>query len=401
MRWNKKHGLLTFVTSFILPQQNPMGRLLPRYDLRNLVYFVEKLNGALAEELRGFNNTFLFDLDQIIATFGRKYFQDDVIWVSNHNGMLSDHDFKYDQDRLEPPARASTIYGQNVQLVYEAGWNELTAMYRTIKQTDMVKLVVLDIDDTLWRGVAAERSDHTREAIEGWPIGLVEALGHLKRRGILLALLSKNEEKLVVPIWERLFGGSIHIDDFAICKINWKPKADNFAEIIEEANLLPRSVVYIDDNPVERAAIRAAFPDVRSFGPNPLLWRRILLWSAETQVATITKESASRTEMVRAQVDRETHRKKLSREDFLASLEVEVGLRELDGVQHPEFTRALELVNKSNQFNTTGKRWTKQEFYTGLANDIRLFIFDVKDRFTSYGIVGGGLSLCIRGRKML
>ena len=53
MRWNREHGLLTFVTNFVSPQQNPLGRLLPRYDLRNLVYFVEKLNETLAEELRG------------------------------------------------------------------------------------------------------------------------------------------------------------------------------------------------------------------------------------------------------------------------------------------------------------------------------------------------------------
>ena len=65
-----------------------------------------------------------------------------------------------------------------------------------------------------------------------------------------------------------------------------------------------------------------------------------------------------------------------------------MALRELDDVEHPEFTRALELINKSNQFNTTGKRWTKQEFHAGFATGVRLLIFDVKDRFTSYGIVG-------------
>jgi hypothetical protein len=120
MQWNTEHGLLTFVTNFILPQQNPLGRLLPRYDLRNLVYFVERLNEVLAKEIGVFRNTFLFDLDQIIASYGRKYSPDDVICVSSHSGMLSDYDFEFDQDRLELAVRASTVYEQKVQLIYES-----------------------------------------------------------------------------------------------------------------------------------------------------------------------------------------------------------------------------------------------------------------------------------------
>ena len=247
----------------------------------------------LQRNFADFNNAFLFDLDQIISTFGRKYFQDDVICISNHQGMLSDYDFKHDQDRLELAVRASTVYERRVELVYELGWTELLAMYRTVRQLDMVKLVVVDIDDTLWRGVAAERTEHSSETLEGWPIGFVEALGHLKRRGVLLALMSKNEERLIRPIWQRLFEGRLSLDDFVARKINWRPKAENFEEILQETNLLPRSAVYIDDNPVERASIGASFPGVRTFGPNPLVWRRIFLWSAETQVSAITKESAS------------------------------------------------------------------------------------------------------------
>jgi len=127
---------------------------------------------------------------------------------------------------------------------------------------------------------------------------------------------------------------------------------------------------------------------VRVFGPNPLVWRRILLWSAETQVPTITAESAARTEMVRAQVEREFQGRQLSREEFLATLNVEVEIRELGDVEHPDFPRALELINKSNQFNTSGRRWSQQEFVADLGKRVRLFIFDVKDKFTRYGIVG-------------
>jgi FkbH-like protein len=123
-------------------------------------------------------------------------------------------------------------------------------------------------------------------------------------------------------------------------------------------------------------------------GPNPYLWRRILLWSPETQVATITAESAARTEMVQKQVEREGQRKRLSRAEFLASLELRAGLHEVASIADNRFGRTLELINKTNQFNTTGKRWTLQEFTGFFRDGGRCFVLDVTDRYTAYGIVG-------------
>jgi len=157
--------------------------------------------------------------------------------------------------------------------------------------------------------------------------------------------------------------------------------------------------------------VKAAFPEIRVFGPNPLLWRRILLWSAETQVSSITAESAARTEMVHAQVasqnrdvfehglaaiakargldrERERQRQQMSRQDFLASLSLAVNLIDITDMDHPGFPRVLELINKTNQFNTTGKRWAKQECMPAVATGTRFIAFDVEDRFTGYGIVG-------------
>jgi FkbH-like protein len=390
MRWNVEHGILTFVFNFQLPQQNPMGRLLPRYDLRNFVYFIEELNKHLDMETRNFNNAYIFDHDQIMATYGRKFFQDDSIWQSNHSSAIIDLDFHYDRERLEGAYSASVYLQSKVLDFIGYEWAEILAMYKTIRQIDMIKLVIVDIDDTLWRGVAAEQSESELglEAIEGWPLGLAEALGHLKRRGIILAIASKNDESRVTQILSRSYGRRLRPEDFAIRKINWQPKADSIEEILHELNLLPGNVVFIDDNPRERAAVKAAFPEIRVLGPNPLLWRRILLWSAETQVASITAESAMRTEMVHAQIDRETQRQRMSRDDFLASLSLAVNLMDITDVDHPGFPRALELINKTNQFNTTGRRWTKQECIPAVATGTRFIAFDVEDRFTRYGIVG-------------
>ena len=388
MKWNVDHGMLTFVSNFLVPQQNPMGRLVPRYDFRNFVYFVEKVNEALAEELTRYNNAHLLDFDQIVSTLGRRFFQDDVVYASNHAAVLSAADFKLDQHRLEAVGRIEETYPRQPAEYLSAAWAEVVAMYRSIRQIDLVKLVIVDIDDTLWRGVAAEGADVTPQLIDGWPNGFVEALCYLRRRGVLLAVVSKNDENVVIKLWPRIFGGRLNLNDFVVRKINWRPKADNVEELLGELNLLPRNVVFIDDNPVEREAVRAAFPDIRTFGPNPYVWRRILLWSAETQSAGITSESAARTDMVRAQVQRESHRKKVSREEFLATLDLRITLSTLESVEQPSFQRAMELINKTNQFNTTGKRWTQQECQAAFGRGTRFYAFQVLDRFTEYGVVG-------------
>lgn len=388
MKWNVEHGLLTFVFNFLLPQQNPMGRLFPRYDLRNFIYFVEKLNEALTHELAHYQNTYLFDFDQVVSTLGRRLFQDDAVLHLSHGAALSAADFQRDRERLEPVTPVGNTYPYRNRAYIYAGWYEIVAMYRSIRQLDLVKLVIVDIDDTLWRGVAAEGVEISPDLIEGWPLGFIEALAYLKKRGVLLAVVSKNEEGIVTELWPKILDGKLNLEDFVVRKINWRPKVENVEELLTELQLLPRNVVFIDDNPREREAVRAAFPEIRTFGPNPYLWRRVLLWSAETQTAGLTSEAAARTEMVRAQIERETQRKKVSPEEFLATLDVRVTLSFIDNIEENSFARALELINKTNQFNTTARRWTAQQCRAAFAQGTRFLIFKARDRFTDYGIVG-------------
>lgn len=388
MQWNKKYGILTFVFPFIVPQQNSVGRLMPRYDLRNPVYFVEKMNEALALELKSYSNAHFFDVNEMLATHGRRYAQEDCLAAFNHGGFLFNHSVSYDQNRLESASKETDIYESRVGAIFLAGWHELVSMYRTIRQIDIVKMVVIDLDDTLWRGVIAELNVDELPTSEGWPKGFWEALAFLKRRGILLAIISKNEESRVLEVWDRILGRQLALDDFVVRRINWRPKAENMAEILAHVNLLPRNVVYIDDDPAKRAEIKAAFPDIRVLGGAPFTWRRILLWSAETQVPEITAESAARTEMVRAQVTREERRQSLSREEFLATLNVRMNLFHVDDVSHARFPRVLELINKTNQFNTTGQRWTREECIAAFTAGTRFYAFEVADNYTEYGLVG-------------
>jgi FkbH-like protein len=387
MAWNTAHGLLTFVANFMCPQRNPMGMLFPRFDLRNPEFFVEKLNEHLEKAVQGYRNAYILDLDRMAQSFGRRYAQDDVVAVLSHNALLA--------PRQDAAARIEPI--PNLMLHYpatwpkewpEAVWRETMAMYRVVRQADSVKMVVVDLDDTLWSGVIGEMAEIDAGILAGWQIGFAEALMWLKKRGILLAILSKNEESRIREVFPKVFGDTMQLDDFAAVRINWLPKAENMREVLQAVNLLPRSVVFIDDNPAERSAMQQAFPDMRILGRNPFYLRQTLLWAPETQVAAVSAESAKRTEMIQAQLQREDDRKAVSADEFLRAAAPVVTLGRIDGVHHARFGRASELVNKTNQFNTTGKRWQAAEFTAFFARGGQMHVFEVQDSYTAYGLVG-------------
>jgi FkbH-like protein len=362
--------------------------LLPHYNLCNPVYYIEKLNEVLYQEVYKRDNAHCVDLSEISATFGRRFIQDDGLWLLSHGTYANDWDFQYDRDRVEAVAPFTEHHPFRTEEFILAVWSEVAAMYKTVRQIDQVKLVILDLDDTLWRGIVAEDGIGNPALLEGWPVGLAEALSFLKRRGILLAVVSKNDESRIVALWEEIFGGLLTLDDFAVRRINWHPKAENVEEILREVNLLSKSAVFIDDSPIERSSIAQAFPEMRILGSHPYYIRRILLWAPETQVALITAESAQRTEMVQAQVEREESRQRMSRPEFLASLEIKTNIVTIMDTKHASFARCFELINKSNQFNTTGRRWTMEECAAFFAQGGRFHAFEVRDRFAAYGVVG-------------
>jgi FkbH-like protein len=386
--YRERRHLPTFVSNFTLPQQNLIGRMMPRYDVRNIVHFVERLNRVIADEIGRLKDVYLLDIDQISASFGRKYIQDDQLLISNHHSYLDDFENQFDQTRLVVPHPFSHDNVVRSDEFLIGVCHELHAMVRTLRQMDQVKLVIVDLDDTLWRGLVAEEGAERPWVTDGWPLGLVEALTWLRRRGVLLAIASKNDEERIRSLWPSLYGGRLELSNFVSVKINWEPKTSNIEQILAETNLLPRSVVFIDDNPVEREAVAQAFPDLRVLGTDLYKLRSLLLWAPEMQPTTITAESARRTEMVQAQVERENSRRRLTREEFLASLSIKLRLFPIKDITDERFARAFELINKSNQFNTTGRRWTSQEAQTAFATGIVFWAFDVEDRFTRYGLVG-------------
>jgi len=382
-----KADLLTFVVNYLVPQRNPIGILHRRFDFRNPEHFVQRLNEFLEEYVRGFANAYVLDVDRLAASIGRRFVQDDALAIFAHNttwptwGMIT--------DRIEPVPPLSEFYDvRHLDLFQDLVWAELQTMFRVAQQADVVKLVAIDLDDILWHGVSGEMETISPEMLEGWPLGLAEALMYLKNRGVLLAIISKNEDARVRSLWDRMFVGRMQLSDFAVVKINWTPKTENMAAILRETNLLPRNVVFIDDNPAERKAMSLAYPDMRILGKHIYYLRRILLWSAETQSAGLTEESMRRTRMIQQQVVRDVDRKSLSRPEFLAQAGLKVSVSQIETASDPRFPRAHELINRTNQFNTTGQRWTASALTEFLESGGTIFVFEAIDRYTAYGLVG-------------
>lgn len=401
--WAAENSLALIVGNFLLPVQNPIGRLQPRYDLRNPIFFTEELNRTIGVRVQTSFNTFMLDLDAIAASYGRIFIQDDPFWTLSHGGVITDSDvLDYEskrggQGRIEPIVALSTQHQSSVGTFLLSAAREAVAIFRTTQHIDTVKLVITDLDDTLWRGVMAEREvgqslDYLDAAVMGGvPFGYLEALSILKKRGIMLAIASKNDHAKVSALWPSLLGDLLPLEAFVSVKIEWRSKAETIAEILSETNILPRNVVFVDDNPRERAEVAQAFPTMRILGDDFYWIRSILLWSAETQIAALTEESGNRTEMVRQQIVRETERKAMSGREFLVSLDLRVSPVAIGSKDHGTFPRALELLNKTNQFNTTGRRWTNDELASTLTDGGQLWAFSAEDRFTNYGTVAIGL----------
>ena len=179
----------------------------------------------------------------------------------------------------------------------------------------------------------------------GLYFGLHEALLCLKKRGIVLACVSKNDESVVRELWkypdsyprERL----LTLDDFVTHRINWNDKVDNIRSIAEELGFAPEAFLFIDDNPVERDRVRQFLPEVEVWGEDLFGLRRALLDDPRLQIARVTDESARRTELVKAQLDRQRlQAEAVDENSYIASLQIRTRIERVT-------TEASSIASKS------------------------------------------------------
>ncbi len=391
LKFNKDHKILTFVQNFVVPQMTSVAGLSNLNTRLDLKYLVQSLNMLLAECLSNYENVYLIDAESIASSMGKRHFFDDSIQFFTHGGFWFEDWVELESARLEKVPPMSRISDFKLDQFIAALWRACEYNYRVVNQIDSVKLVIFDLDDTLWRGVLGEQYEYgdERPSYEGWPLGVHEAIQHLKARGILVALCSKNSSATVKERWYRAIPLQwVNMEDFVSVEIDWTPKVEGIAKIMSDVGLTPKSVLFVDDNPVERQSVLDSFPGIRVMGANPFNTRRVLLNSPETQIAVLTAESMSRDAMVRRQKERESERKALTREEFLATLNCRITLNRVSGTSDNRFPRTFELINKTNQFNTNGARWTIPSFEDYFREGGEIVTFSVEDKFTSYGLVG-------------
>jgi FkbH-like protein len=396
----KLEGKPVFYVSFLEQSFNAPGLLLPRYSLKNPAYFTQKLNEHLSRAVANHPGAYFFDLNELASWVGKWALQDDKLSSTMHANYMSNWDYGHDENRIVKPRPAMDIFGSHGpnQRFNDLIWERLSDCIKVLRKTDSVKIAIVDLDDTMWRGIAAEGEGYDYELLEGWPIGFVEALLYFKNRGGLLAICSKNDHEVTAANFKKIWGDKITLEDFASVKINWNPKSENIRQILREVNLLAESAIMIDDNPREIDEIQAGVPGIRILGTNHYDWRRLLLMAPETQVEKVTAESRQKTELIRALQQREEDRSRMSRDEWLASLGVTLRYFVVRSVEHPHFSRLFELINKTNQFNTTGKRWGMDEITKHFADGGEAILVSSKDRTAENGII----SVClIKGEEIV
>ena len=240
------------------------------------------------------------------------------------------------------------------------------------------KVVVCDLDNTLWDGVIGEGA--VKHFLERQ-----QTLAKLKQRGVLLSINSKND-----PANVHFTGAALRLEDFVAPHINWQPKSANMASIASLLNLKTKDFVFIDDRPDELERIRETFPEMVVLNAcEPRTWQ----WMSQWQKHMVADELEDRTKLYHERAAREQflgseRESASSAEDEQAALE-RLGLSvRLELVSGKALKRAAELINRTNQFNMAGSRTTLEALQHGLGTDHWVVTATVSDKFGDMGVVG-------------
>ena len=256
------------------------------------------------------------------------------------------------------------------------------------------KCLILDLDNTLWGGILGE------DGIEGIKIGgsypgnaflyFQEALIELSKQGVILIVCSKNNERDVLEVWEKHPFIKLNKKYISAYRINWNNKADNIREIAKELNIGLDSMVFIDDNPIERELVKQTLPMVivPDFPEHPYglmdLYKSIV--EDYFRIYELTDEDRKKTEQYKANAERNSESTKFTNlQDFIKSLNIEIDILPADKYN---ITRIAQMTQKTNQFNLTTKRYTEADISNFVLNGDWVYCISVKDKFGDNGITG-------------
>jgi len=233
------------------------------------------------------------------------------------------------------------------------------------------KALAIDLDGTLWKGVVGEDGVDAIVPDEE----LQEKLLELKRRGVLLTAVSKNNPEDVEAVWTRL---RMKREDFAAVSLGWENKPSRLRELARSFNLGVDSFVFVDDNVAERVEMRAVLPEVTTIGlPSQL--------EAYFPFAAVTAEDSHRAEMYLAEARRQSFARSVSAEEYLGKLEIQTDVHE---ARDDEVSRIAQLSQRANQFNTCTNRYSEDQISALKADKSNLVLSAYsRDRFGDCGLV--------------
>lgn len=338
-----------------------------------------KSNNAYSTAIRIFNQellslakddtqVFVFDMDQWLGKIGKKN-----VWCSKY--------YYIGDMKLAPIA---------IPVLAHEFMDYVVPLFGKKK-----KCIVVDLDNTLWGGVIGEDG---LGGIQLGPTGegqsffhFQKLLLHFKRRGLLLAICSKNNESDVKEIFDQHPHMVLKENDFVAKRINWEDKAVNIKSIADELNIGLDSFLFIDDDPTHTMSVKQILHDVDviTLPKDRTEYLQTLLQYRGLSSLEFTDEDSKRTDMYIS----DNKRKKFESEavdmdSFLKSLNITLYIKPVD-----EFSmkRSAQLTQKTNQFNLTTYRYTEEDISSFIKSGHRAWTLEVRDRFGDYGIVG----LCI------
>ena len=327
--------------------------------------WLERLNMYLAEKVEKLTNVQIIPLGRLVNTIG-----------SNNSDPKKYHQLG------RAPYSNQLIASIGTELVSR----ELSAQGRTSR------VLVLDLDNTIWGGVIGEDGLEGIKLDNDYPgnvyIKIQEAIKALRDRGIVLAVCSKNDEKNALKVFHNHESMVLLENDIVAWRINWLTKVENIRSLSEELSLGLSSFAFLDDSPYERDAVSSELPDVNTITwpndiselPNILLEHPMLQSAKATNSDKIrTKQYHARKKIKNLKESSDTH------EQYLSELKMKVTL--IDQSENPS-ERVLQLIEKTNQFNTTTRRHKKDDLLNMVSNGATIYSVSLEDKYSEKEAVG-------------
>ena len=365
--WEKIHtglGALIIQNNFDLPHLRPLGNL-EASESSGRVNFLLRLNAEFASYARKHSRFLINDILYLSAQVGLDEWHSHTYWYNFHMA-------------LSPTA--SVALAHNVASIVKS-------VYGRSK-----KCLVLDLDNTLWGGVVGD--DGVQNLILGrdHPVGeafldFQRYVKDLQRRGVILAVCSKNDIENAKEGFSHP-DSILKLEDFSVFKANWNPKPDSIHEIAAQLNIGLDSIVFLDDNPVERALVADQLPEVAvpDVGSDVSRFAEALEHERYFEVDKIVQDDLNRSAYYSSNAQRSTYQAGFrDYGEFLASLEMTAEIAPFSIVY---LERISQLINKTNQFNLTTRRYTSAEVEAISRDPGFITLYGrLADRFGDNGLV--------------